>query len=129
MAHEITVNATLAYSDSENTEDDLQVIDALFSVSTKLVTRLKQNIGTTEEAIKLGEVSAPGYAMFINRDTTNFIELRVATGGAKFAKLRPDTDGDGKGGVALLELGSGAQVPFAIANAAACQMDIFIISA
>ena len=128
MADEVTVNVSLSYSDNQNTEASLSVADALFSVATKKVTRLKQNVAITEEAIQLGDVTAPAYAMFVNRDTTNFINLKVGTSGAIFAKLRPDVDGDGKGGVALLELGSGAQVPYAIADTGTCQMDVFIIS-
>lgn len=129
MANEITLSGSLSYEDSEGTELSLSMANVIKSVATKLINRLKQNIGTAEEAIKLGEVSSLGYALFINRDETNFIELRVSTGGAKFAKLDPDTAGNGTGGFALLKLGSGAQVPYAIADTAACQMDIFIISA
>ena len=123
MANEITINASLAYSDSEGTEDSLACDEDLqFTITTKRITRIKQNVGTTEEAVNLGDVSSVGYAIFINRDTTNFIELRVATAGAKFAKLKPN------GGVALLHLGSGAQVPYAIADTGACQMDVLILS-
>lgn len=128
MANEITLSAALGYRDSENTEGVLAVASRLQSVSTKKIARLKQNIGTDEEAINLGDVSSPGVALFVNRDPTNFISLKVATGGAIFAKLRPDTGSNGKGGFALLELGSGAQAPYAVADTGACQMDIFIIS-
>ena len=85
-------------------------------MATKKFIGCKQNIGTSEEAITLGEVTSPGWAFFINRDETNFIELRVATGGAKFAKLKP-------GEFAFLRLGSGAQAPYAIADTAACQLE------
>lgn len=128
MANEITANLSLSYEDSENTAASLALVDVLKSVATKRITRTKQNVGTAEEAISLGDVTAPGYALFVNRDATNYIELKVGTGGAIFAKLDPDTNSDGKGGFAFLKLGSGAQVPYAIANTAACQLDVFIIS-
>jgi hypothetical protein len=128
MADEITASVSLSYEDTENTTGSLAVVNLVKTVTTKKITRLKQNVGITEEAIDLGDISAPGYALFINRDTTNFINLKVATSGAIFAKLLPDTDGDGNGGFACLQLGSGAQAPFAIADTAACQMDVFIIS-
>lgn len=121
MANEITINATLEYADSEGESESLQVTDLLATVSTKKFTKMKQNIGTSEEAIGLGEIAAPGWALFINRDLTNYIELRVGTGGAKFATLYP-------GKIALLYLGAGAQVPYAIANTGACQMVYFICS-
>lgn len=122
-ANEITLNASLSYEDSEMDDPvSLELEDILKTVTTKRITRAKQNVGTSEEAINLGDVSSPGYALLINRDTTNFINLKVATGGAIFARL------DRSNGFALLKLGSGAQVPYAIADTAACQMDVFIIS-
>ncbi len=122
MANEITMSASIAYEDSEGSEYDLAVAELIASVATKKVTKLKQNVGTNEEAINLGDLSSAGYAMFINRDETNIIELRVATGGAKFATLKAD------GGFAFLYLGAGAQVPYAIATTASCQMDVLITS-
>lgn len=121
MANEITLAATLSYEDSEDSSELLTLTDILASVASKKYIKHKQNIGITEEAITLGEVTAPGWALFINRDETNFIELRVATSGAKFAKLLP-------GEFALLRLGSGATAPFAIADTAACQMEFFLIN-
>ena len=128
MANEITLNGSVAYEDSEGADLALSMADVLKTVATKKYIRHKMQVGTTEEAVALGEVTAPGYAIFINRDGTNFIELRVATGGAKFARLDADTAGDKTGGFAILRLGSGAQAPYAIADTAACQMEYFIIS-
>ena len=121
MANEITLNASLAYADSESADEILAITDLLASVSSKKYTKQKQSIGTTEEAINLGEATSPGWTIFICRDSTNFIELRVATGGAKFAKLKP-------GEFALLRLGSGAQVPYAIADTAPCVLEMLIIN-
>lgn len=121
MANEITLNASLAYSDSEGTEAALTpIVNLLATVASKRVISYKVNVGTSEEALPLGDVTAPGWAMFINRDETNYVELRVATGGAKFAKLKP-------GEFALLRLGSGAQVPYAIADTDACQLECLLI--
>ena len=128
MANELTMSGSLSYEDSTGTAKSLAFTSVIKSVVTKRVTEIKQNVGITEEAINLGDVSSPAYAMFINRDETNFIELKVATSGAIFAKLDPDTNGDGKGGFAFLKLGSGAQVPFAIADTAPCDMETLIIS-
>lgn len=90
-------------------------------MATKQFIHAKQSIGTSEEAIVLGENTSPGWAFFINRDSTNYVELRVATGGAKFTKLKP-------GEFCLLRLGSGAQAPFAIADTAACVLEYLICS-
>lgn len=128
MSNELTLNASMEYSDAENTEASLSLVNVLQSVATKKVTRIKQNIAITEVAINLGSVTAPGWVLFVNRDQTNIINLKVATGGAIFGTLAPDVNGDGTGGFAFLKLGSGAQVPYAIALVATCQMDIFVVS-
>jgi hypothetical protein len=120
VANELTLNASISYEDSEDTTVSPPAIaDLLASVATKKWIGAKQNIGTSEEAVTLGEVTAPGWALFINRDETNFINLKVATGGSIFAKLKP-------GEFALLRLGSGAQAPFAISDTAACQMEYWL---
>lgn len=123
MASEITLNATLAYSDSEDTDVSLDISDKSVTVTTKIVARLKQNIGITEEAIKLGEVSSLGFCMFINRDLTNFINIKHATSGTIIGKMLP---GESYGPV---RFGSGVTAPYAIADTAPCQMDILICSA
>lgn len=120
MANELTLNGSLAYADSEGSDISLAISALLASVATKKFIHGKQNIGITEEAIVLGEVTSPGWSIFINRDVTNFIELRVATGGAKFAKLLPGEFWCGR-------LGSGAQAPFAISDTGACQLEYLLI--
>ncbi len=129
MAQEVTVNASLAYLDVNGTADSLDITDALFNVATKQIAHTTQLITfSAEVAINLSGIAAPAFVFFKNLDPTNFIKLRVATSGAFFAKLRADTAGTGKGGIALLELGSGAQVPYAQADTADCRMEILLIS-
>lgn len=119
MADELTVTTQLEYLDSAGTEFNALIDSFAATAATKKIMHHKQAIGTSEEAIVLGEVTSPGWALFVNRDDTNFIELRVATGGAKFAKLKP-------GETCLLRLGSGAQAPYAIADTAECLMEYWI---
>lgn len=121
MANELTLNASMNYADSESADETIEVVEKLASVATKRYTKVKQNIGTSEEAINLGDISAPGWVLLRNRDETNYIEIKVATSAAIFAKLLP-------GEFCFLRLGSGAQAPYAIANTAACQLEIFIAS-
>jgi hypothetical protein len=120
MANTATISATLFYDDSASDEQVLQIVDLSASIATGKYIKHKQSIGTSEEAIVLGECTSPGWCMFINRDSTNFITLKVATSGAIFAKLLP-------GEFALLRLGSGAQVPFAIADTATCILESLIL--
>jgi hypothetical protein len=120
MANELTVNASLAYEDSEGSDVSLAVADDLVNVSTKKFIKAKQNIGTTEEAIGLGEVTSLGWAMFKNCDATNYIEIKTGTGGTVIMKLLA-------GECAMFRFGSGITAPYAIANVA-CQMEYLIVS-
>ncbi len=122
MANELTLNATLAYADAESADEVLQIADLAATASTLKYVKAKQNIGITEEAIGLGEVSSLGWGLFINRDSTNFIELRTGTGATKFAKLK-------HGEFAFFRFGSGITAPYAIADTGACQMEYIIVSA
>jgi len=121
MTNTATITANLAYSDGSGDIELGNTEGLAVTLTNAGFTRIRQSVGTSEEAVTLGDATAPGYAVFINRDATNYIDLKVATGGAIFARLSAG------GGLALLNLGSGAQAPFAAANTAACIMDILIV--
>lgn len=121
MADEIRVSGQVVYKDSEGTDEYLQFAEKLFSITTKKFQKCKHNIGTSEEALKLGELTALGWCLFKNLDSTNYVELRVSTGGAKFAKVPPL-------GVALFYFAADVTAPYAIANTAACQCEYQILS-
>ncbi len=121
MANELTLTAALEYADSEGANIGLMVRDLIVSVATKKYVLMKQNIGIVEEALKLGEITSLGFVLFVNRDITNFVELRVATSGTKFCKMLA-------GEPALLRFGSGITAPFAIADTAACQLEYLMAS-
>lgn len=121
MANELTLSATLDYADSESADELLQVVEKIVNVSTKKYVKAKQSIGTSEEAIGLGEVTSLGWAIFINRDSTNFITLKTATSGTIFARLNA-------GEFAMFRFGSGVTAPFATADTAAVQLEYMIVS-
>jgi hypothetical protein len=101
----------------------LAVASRIFTSTGKRVSTLIQSVGITEEAAALGDIASIGAFAIVNLDDTNFVNVKVATGGAIFARLDPDTDADGKGGfVCGTRLGSGAQVPYLIADTAACKV-------
>src|SRR5262245_49788622 len=104
MSNELTITASLAYEDNDTSEDSLGVTGLLASVTSRKFTHVKQSIATTETAIDLGGVSSPRYCLIVNRDDTNYVEVKTALGGIIFAYLAP-------GGVCLVPLGSGAQAP------------------
>lgn len=79
-----------------------------------------QLIGITQEAIGMGEIAAPGFSVWINRDPTNAIQLRRATGEGAMVRLKP-------GEVAMFRLE--ATAPFAIALVASCYLEYLILEA
>lgn len=74
-----------------------------------------QTVGTTEEAILLGDVATGGYWIIENLDPTNFVEIRSGTGATDIIRV-------GAGKAALVHISSDAAAPFAIADTAAVKV-------
>jgi hypothetical protein len=128
MANELTIGLNAAYEDSVGIKAAINGLDELIiSLATAKVHHTKQNVATSEEAVGLGDISSRGLMILINRDPTNYIEVKVATGGAIFAKLFNAGSTDGINWC-VVHLGSGAQSPFVIANTGACEMEIFLLA-
>ena len=121
MANEVMISANLAYSDASGVKDELGVASFLADVTTKQTRRSQQSIATTETTLNLGGLAAVGWAVLVNLDATNYVELKTGASGTIFAKIPP-------GGVCLLCLGSGVTAPVAVANTAACLLDILLVS-
>lgn len=124
MADELTLAHSLSFSKGS-------VSAVTFAVSGKKITvtgtryyRAVQIVGTTEEALGLGEVvPTNGYAMFHNLDSANLVEVYTATGGIAFCKLLA---GEWSG---PLRLGSGIVAPFAKATTAPVSLEYMLIEA
>ncbi len=119
MANELTLNASVEYLDSTDSQTSLEIADLLRTVSAKKFFKGKQSVATAEEALVLGDITTRAWCMLINRDSTNFINVKTGTGGTIFAKMLA-------GEFCFLRLGSGAQSPFVIADTAACEMEIIL---
>lgn len=127
MSNELTQNLSFILERAGRQSVEFSLVDKPVTVTGVRILRTEQTIGTSEEPIALGEISAPAWAYFRNLDATNYLELKVATGGAIFAKLLGGTGGTPPGGdFCWLRLGSGAQAPYAIANTSPCQLEICI---
>lgn len=127
MANEVTASFSMAYDDTLF-EGMLAVSDKIFNSAGKRRFTNIQTITITEVAINLGGITNIGAWAVLNLDPTNYVELKVATSGAIRDKLAADTAGEGKGGFACGTcMGSGSQVPFAIANTASCKVAVIII--
>ncbi len=123
MSAEVTATGSLEFDNARDVDEALAKIGLRFDCSGTKCIKNVQSIGfAAEEAIVLGECTAPGWGLFINLDNTNFITLRVATGVTTGIEL------EAKGGFALLKLGSTTTAPFAIADTAACRLSYMIVN-
>jgi hypothetical protein len=118
MADEITISASMKFTKgnySVNVSKGGLQIDVTGTAYQDKI----QTIGTSEEAIDLGDVGAGGWCFLENMDTTNYIEIRPATGAADLIKLLA-------GEIAMFRL-TGDAVPFAIADTGACDLRVVLI--
>lgn len=122
MAAEITISASLELDDGTVAVKSPPASGLRFDFSGTKYTQHAQTIGTTEEAIDLGEITTLGWIFAINRDNTNFVSIRTGTGLGNAIKL------PAKGGCALFHAGSGMTAPFAIADTAACRVEFLHIA-
>lgn len=118
MANEISVTVGLRctngnYKLTRNTET-LQVDQTTASGGSPGVI----SVGTTEEAVSFGDVTA-GYCLMKNLDATNYVE--VGTTGAYSARLIAG------GGVALFYVNTGTTI-YVKADTAACLVEITSVS-
>jgi hypothetical protein len=92
-------------------------------VATKVFTHQKVSVATSEQAMNLGGVTAALAEIFIvNRDESNYVELRSASGaGNDVVRLAP-------GRPALFQFGSDITAPYLIANTAACVVEYVLVS-
>jgi hypothetical protein len=128
MASELKLSASLKWEDAFGLEFGLEVLNFVKTITTKKPVLMTQTIGTSEEAIDLGDIT-PVYGFFKNRDATNFISIRAGTGLGNFARLDKDENGDGKAFPLIVRFGSGMTAPYAIADTAECQMVYLLIPA
>jgi hypothetical protein len=119
MANEITINLKMSVANGFLT----QRMDpgTLFAdMSGTAAAGGAQDIGTSGEAIAIGDVATAGYAYFRNCGPTNFVELGTGTTTfVAFAKLKA-----GEAGVFRL----GTNAPTARANTAAVKLQYLILA-
>lgn len=119
MANELTLSASLKFvKGSKNRAFSKSGIQ--LDVAGKNYTHKSQTIGTSEEALVLGDVATPGYILVYNESTTNFVSIRSGTGTANLVKIPA-------GGIALFHCEASA--PFAVADTAAVDIEYLLIEA
>lgn len=114
MANEISVTGSISLSNT-----NIEITKSFSDLVTQTTERYHasvQTIGTTEEALTIGDISTIGYGIFHNADTTNFIELGLT--GSYTVKLKA-------GEWAIFRLDSNA--PYAKADTAACKLEYILL--
>jgi len=86
MANEITVTFQTLLNNGNLSDNHSSGSIAIDQATAKLVRNV-QSIGTSEEALVLGDIVTPGCCVFVNLDDTNFVEIGVS--GSMFLKLKP----------------------------------------
>lgn len=119
MANEITVSVSLSFSKGGKSASFKKGGVQLDMTGTDYYHGT-QRVGTTAEALNLGEVATPGMIAIINHDTTNFVEVRHGAVGDDVVKLRP-------GVPEVFDLAS--STPYAIADTAECEVEYLLIEA
>lgn len=118
MANELTVSCSLRYSTSSQ-EEEKSYSGVQIDVSGTNVIKHRQTIGTSEEALTVGDVNSAGYMIVKNMDATNYVTIRAASAAADLVKLKA-------GEVAMFRLA--ANGPYAIANTASVAIEYLLIS-
>jgi len=118
LASEINVSARLSFYKS-GAGSGLESAGAFTLTGTKYQEG-RQSVGTSQEALNLGDVAAGGWCFIINRDATNYVKVRPATGATDLIRIKA-------GEFALFRLDAGAAAPFVIADTAAVEIQYLIL--
>jgi hypothetical protein len=112
MASELVLSGlTVAFTKANVPSVSVSPASISITVTGNQIMDNVQAVGTSEEAILLGDVAAGGVWFVQNMDATNFVELRSGAGATDFIKLLA-------GEWALFRTSADASAPFAIADTA-----------
>lgn len=87
MANELNINFTMAYSKGES-RLTIPGKQMLVDVSSQVRASNTQTIGTTHEALGMGDVASAGAAYFLNTDATNYVDIGVDVSATFYGLIR-----------------------------------------
>jgi len=123
MANELSLSGlTVAFSKSGSPSVNFTAGTVNITVSGAQIADFVQNVGTSEEAISLGDVATGGVWFVQNLDSSNFVELRSGTGATDFIRLNA-------GEWAIFRTSADASAPYAIANTGAVNVRFVMFDA
>lgn len=123
MANEITLTASLSGYKAAIMGSAVakSVTNFLATMTGNIIAEGSVSIATSDTAIPMGQVTQPNWCAFHNCDSTNFIKLKTASGGAYFARLYA-------GAWAFFPLEITLTAPYALADTAACVLEYLIFT-
>lgn len=116
MANEATIVGAMSFTKSGVSSSLLKQVFETMTGSD--FVHGYQTIGTSEEAIAIGDVTAGGWIMIINKDATNYIKVHK-TGDVANYIIRLNA-----GEFALFRA---AVAPYATADTSACEIEYLVI--
>lgn len=120
MSDEVTIRASLQFEKLRSVAELLfGPLD--FDVSGRNFTHKRQNVGTAEEPLALDDVAPGGFVIGVNRDATNYVEIRPGSGLADLIKVGP--------GEPFLFRTAADSTPYVIANTAECELEFLAVDA
>lgn len=121
MANEISLSFELRFAKGA-ARDGMPFGPATFTLTGTLHSHKQQVVGTTAEALDLGEITAGGFLAIKNLDATNYVQVRGAAGQTPLARLRA---GEG----CVFRLDNAATAPTVQANTAAVTIEYLLLEA
>lgn len=121
MSNELTLSASIDFAKGKVTLEK-GIGGVKIDVSGTDAVHLTQTVGTSEEALNIGDITIPGYALFYNGDADNFVEIRAATGEADLVTVPA-------GGIALFQFSADCTAPYAIADTASVHLEYWLVEA
>lgn len=126
MADELSLTLVLDYE--KGTYSAFRAFrDLLITVAGERVHRTTQAVGTSEEALSLGDCGVGGFCLLYNHDPTNYVEVKPIASTAPLVRINPLEFAAFR--IALLDHLGNALVPYIQANTAACDVEIILLEA
>ncbi len=122
MAKELTITAAFEFLKSSTSLKLSDEPPFVIDVAGNGAIKYRQSVGfAAEEALLVpAEITVLGYFIGINRDATNFIEIRAATGLQDLIILRP-------GKLCIFEFAPLCTAPFVQADTADCELEYILL--
>jgi len=89
MANEVKVGVSLTYAKNGKSFSAGKQGVQIDVSGDDYIADATQNIGTSEEAVSIGDITTEGILVIQNNDATNFVSLYGANGETAFAKIKP----------------------------------------